>query len=70
MDTIDVVFDSNENSWCDCKGRDKVRCYGNRRDAVNLGQSFARRSRNVQLRIHNEQGRVESVLAYETAPAG
>jgi len=62
MLTYNVIYDSRSNSWCVTKNYEKVRCYGNKRDAVNVGQSFARRIRNVELRIHDENGNVECVV--------
>jgi hypothetical protein len=64
MENVHIVHNQPTDSWCVHKGAERVRCYGNERDAVNYGQ-FLSRKRGSQLTIHNEEGAIKSVVSYE-----
>ena len=62
METYYVIHDGEHDSWCLLKDDMKIRCSGDKRDAVKLGQSLARRG--DQLIVEKENGAVENVFTY------
>jgi hypothetical protein len=64
MNSYHIVHDAQKDAWCVTKESEKLRCFANKMDAFNLGQSFAPRNGGGQLTIHAQDGSIENVLYY------
>lgn len=64
MDRYHIIHDSEHDTWCVCKDVVRIKCFGSRSDAINLGTEFAQNAIRGQLTIHAQDGAVETVRHY------
>ena len=62
MESYQVVHDRRHDSWCLMRNSQNLKCSADKRDAVKLGQSLARRG--DQLVVETETGAIENVFSY------
>ena len=62
MASYQVVHDHRHDSWCLMRNSQSLKCSADKRDAVKLGQSLARRG--DQLIVETESGAIENVFNY------